>query len=341
MKRALVTGATGMLGSYIVRELLAKGCSVRALVRDASAARWLQFIGVELVVGDLGDCRTIRRCVADCDAVFHAAAAIGPQTEWEFFRAGNVDGTRRIVDACAVTGARLVLVSSTAVYGNLRYELPSVDESAVLPTLPASNAYGRSKQEAERIALEAHARARTWCTIVRPPPMYGERDRQLTPRMGAVLDRGIFPLIDGGRTKLAIVHAGAVAAGAVAAACTDAAGGRVYNLTSDFPLTVADFVRYAAEGLERRILTPALPLGAGLALFRAIAAGVRLVGRPELSVHATGSFWWLTNDNPYPAGRACRELGWRPAITPDVGIPAAFRWWKRSHYRDGFVERAA
>ena len=128
MKRALVTGATGMLGSYIVRELLAKGCSVRALVRDASAARWLQLLGVELVVGDLGNCRTIHHCADDCDAVFHAAAAIGPQTEWESFRSGNVDGTRRIIDACAETGSRLVLVSSTAVYGDLRYERPSVDK---------------------------------------------------------------------------------------------------------------------------------------------------------------------------------------------------------------------
>ena len=335
MKRALVTGATGMLGSYIVRGLLANGVRVRALVRDAAAARWLRVAGAELVSGDLHDRAAIEWGAANCDAVFHAAATIGPQAEWESFRAGNVDGTRSVVDACAATGARLVLISSTAVYGDLRYQLPVVDESVSLPALPERNTYGRSKQEAERIVLDAHGRGRAWCTVIRPPTMYGERDRQFIPRIGVVLDRGIFPLIGGGRTTLAIAHASSVAEGAIAAACSDCAGGRAYNLTSDFPLTVADFVRYAGEGLGR------LSRMAGRALFGAIAAGVKLAGRPELSVHAIGSYAWLANDNPYSTDRARRELHWNPTITPDVGVPQAFRWWKSAGAGSNRAERAA
>lgn len=341
MKRALVTGATGMLGSYIVRTLLANGVTVRALVRDPAAARWLRVAGAELVSGDLHDRGAIAWGAANCDAVFHAAATIGPRSEWEPFRAGNVDGTRKIVDACAIAGARLVVVSSTAVYGNLRYELPVVDESVSLPVLPERNAYGRSKQEAERVALDAHARGRAWCTIVRPPTMYGERDRQFIPRIGVVLARGIFPLMGGGRTTLAIAHAASVADGAIAAACSDCAGGRAYNLTSDFPLTVADFVRYAGEGLGRKIFAPTIPRTAGRALFLAIAAGVKLAGHPELSAHATGNFAWLTNDNPYSSERARRELQWNPTITPDIGVAQAFRWWKSAEEDENRAGRAA
>jgi nucleoside-diphosphate-sugar epimerase len=341
MKRALVTGATGMLGSYIVRRLLANGIGVRALVRNPAAARWLQVAGAEVVSGDLHDRAAIAWGAAKCDAVFHTAATIGPQSEWEPFRTGNVAGTRNVVDACAKTGARLVLISSTAVYGDLRYQLPMVDESLPLPVLPERNAYGRSKQEAERVALDAHLRGYAWCTIIRPPTMYGERDRQFIPRIAVVLDRGLFPLIDGGRTTLAIAHAASVAEGAIAAACSECAGGRAYNLTSDFPLTVADFVRYAGEGLGRRIFTPTLSRRAGLALFHAIAAGVRMVGRPELSAHAIGSFGWLTNDNPYSTDRARRELRWNPSITPNVGVPQAFRWWKSIGTGGNRAERAA
>jgi len=341
MKRALVTGATGMLGSYIVRRLLANGVRVRALVRDPATARWLRVAGAELVSGDLHDRAAIGWGAANCDAVFHAAATIGPQAEWGPFRAGNVDGTRNVVDACAATGARLVLVSSTAVYGDLRYQLPMVDESVSLPVLPERNAYGRSKQEAERIVLDAHGRGRAWCTVIRPPTMYGEGDRQFIPRIGVVLDRGIFPLIGGGRTTLAIAHAASVAEGAIAAACSDCAGGRAYNLTSDFPLTVADFVRYAGEGLGRRIFAPTLSLVAGRALFGAIAAGVKLAGRPELSAHAIGNLAWLTHDNPYSTDRARRELHWNPTITPDVGVPQAFRWWKSAGVGGNRAESAA
>lgn len=330
-----MTGATGMLGSHIVRCLLSNGVSVRALVRDPAAARWLRVAGAELVVGELHDRTSIAWGAAKCDAVFHAAATIGPQSEWELFRAGNVDGTRNVVDACTTTGARLVLISTTAVYGDLRYRISQIDESVSLPVLPGWNAYGRSKQEAERIVLDAHARGRAWCSIVRPATMYGERDRQFVPRIGPVLDRGVFPLIDGGRTTLAIAHAASVAEGAIAAARSDRAGGCVYNLTSDFPLTVADFVRYAGEGLGRRIFAPTLSRMAGRALFGAIAVGVRLAGRPELAAHAIGNFAWFTNDNTYSTDRARRELQWSPTIAPDIGVPQAFRWWKSAR-ADGY-----
>jgi nucleoside-diphosphate-sugar epimerase len=133
------------------------------------------------------------------------------------------------------------------------------------------------------------------------------------------------------------VHASAVASGAIAAARRDCAGGRAYNLTEDFPLTVEGFVRYAGVGLSRRIWAPSIPSAAGSALFRALAVGVWAVGRPELSAHALGSLHWLTSDNPYTAARARCELGWRPTVTPDVGVPQAFRWWKTAR-RD--TERA-
>ena len=73
----------------------------------------------------------------------------------------------------------------------------ATDESTPLPELPAADAYGRSKQEAERLVLAAHAAGRVWASVVRPPLMYGKRDRQFVPRLGPVLERGFFPLVAG------------------------------------------------------------------------------------------------------------------------------------------------
>jgi nucleoside-diphosphate-sugar epimerase len=320
-----------MLGSYIVHRLLADGCAVRAVVRDIARSEWLASLGVQLVRGELADAASLRDGAAGCDVVFHAAAAIGPATAWEPFRAGNVEGTRHVIAACAHACARLVYVSSTAVYGDSRYEHAPVDETAPLPVLPDRDAYGRSKQEAERAVLDAHAEGRVWGASVRPPVMYGERDRQFVPRIAVVLARGIFPLIGGGVTTLPVVHANAVAEGAIAVARTAAAGGRVYNLTRDYPLTVADLVRFAAVGLDRHIWTPSTSRGAGRALFRALALGLTAIGKGELAGHAFGTFEMLTHDNPFSEARARHELAWRPTIVPETGVAEAFRWWAAHH----------
>jgi nucleoside-diphosphate-sugar epimerase len=330
MRRVLVTGATGMLGAYLAETLASSGCPVRALVRDANAAAWLRPLGAELVAGDVRDAAVVREATAGCDVVFHTAAMVGPGLNYAPFREANVDGTQHVIDACAASGARLLHVSSTAVYGASRYEMAPVDESTPFPALPEHDAYGRSKQESEQLVFGAHERGAVQCAVVRPPPMYGERDRHFVPRVGAVLSRGVFPLIGGGTTTLPLVHARNVADGAILAAIALGAQGRAYNLTADYSVTVADLVRLASVGLGRRVFAPRIPLVAGRALFGVLEVALLLSGKRPVSKRSGGTFDMLTKDNPFPADRARRELGWAPAITPDRGIPAAFRWWSES-----------
>jgi UDP-glucose 4-epimerase len=242
----------------------------------------------------------------------------------------NVAGTANVVAAAGAAGARLVHVSSTSVFGRHRYHSAPTDESVPLPELPAADAYGRSKQEAERVVLDAHARGRVWAAVVRPPVMYGPRDRQFAPRIGPVLERGFFPLIGGGKTTLTLVHADAVADGAIRAATTDRAAGRVYHLTNDFDIKVVDLVRFAARGLGRRVRAPRVPLAVGRAAFRALALALVAAGRRDLAPHAAGMLQMLTRDNPFTSERARRELAWAPSIRPAEGLADAFRWWKRS-----------
>jgi len=329
-RRALVTGATGMLGSHIVERLAGDGWSVRALVRDRARDRWLKASGAELVEGHFEDAESLTRAAAGCDVVFHAAAVIGSGGDWESFHRGNVLGTDRVVRAAEAAHARLVHVSSTAVYGGARYRSEPTDESVPLPVLPEQDVYGRSKQEAERLVLAAHDAGRIWAAVVRPPVMYGRRDRQFAPRIGPVLERGFFPRIGGGRTRLTVVHAASVAEGAVLAATTDAAGGRVYLLANDHPVTVTDLVRCAEEGLERRIWSPEVSTRVGSAAFGALQWIVRAIGRADLARHARGTLEMLTRDNPFTSARARSELGWAPATRPEVGLTDAFHWWKAS-----------
>ena len=328
MSRLLVTGATGMLGSHVALYALETGWRVRGLVRSPGGADSLAVRGVELVLGNVQDAEAVRRAADGCDAVVHAAAAIGSRGPADPYMTTNVVGTRNVLEAARAASARMVHVSSTAVIGMERYAPGApLDESMPLPDLPAWDAYGRSKQAAEREVARATRSGAVWVTTVRPPLMYGRRDRQFVPRVAATLSRGLAPLVGSGRNTLPLVHAASVAEGILAALAHDGANGRIYNLTEDRPVTGRTLLESALRGLGVRAAVVRLPRPLAAAGFVVLAGALTLAGRVDLARHARGTFMTLTRENPFSAARARAELGWRPNVRPDAAIEDAFRWW--------------
>lgn len=328
MPRALVTGATGLLGMHVVQRLQRDGWQVRALVRVPARADSLRTSGVELTPGDVLDPGGFARAARDCDVVFHTAAAVTPAGGWEAFQRPNVEGTRNAIAAVAAAGSRLVHVSSVAVYGSFaRYQDGALTgEDAALAPLGENDFYARSKRESEALVLDAHRDGRIWATAVRPDVIYGTHDRQFIPRVVRLLRRGFAPLIGGGGSTLAIVHAENVADGMVRAAAIDAAGGRPYNLANDYEVTVAEFFRLAADGMGTRIRGVRVPLAIARFGERAVRAVGALIPGNRFAAVSFSAVDFLSRDNPFTSERARRELGWDPSMRPEVGIPEAFRW---------------
>ncbi len=332
MSRALVTGATGLVGSHIVERLVVEGWSVRALVRDPERAAWLRDAGAELARGDLADTSSLQSATMGCDTVFHCAAHIAASGSWADFQRANIDGTRAVIDAAATAGAKLVHTSSVAVYGGRsRYRDAPTDEDTPLEPLDEHAYYARSKRESEHIVLDAHATGELWATAIRPPMIYGRRDRQLVPRFARVMRTGFFPLFAHGRSTMSLVHASAVADGAVRAARCDAAGGRAYNLANDFPVTVADMVQLGSNGMQQRVRGVSIPLPVAQTAFRTLGGIARLANQDALAHQLPGTVDTFSRDNPFTSERARRELGWSPTVRPEVGIPDAFAWWREHH----------
>jgi nucleoside-diphosphate-sugar epimerase len=333
--RALVTGATGLVGSHVVARLREEGWMVRAMARDPDAAAWLDPLGCsERVRGDVLDGHTFAAAAAGCDVIVHAAAAITPRGGWEAFHSTNVVGTTNAIDAAASAMARLVHVSSVAVYGgSTRYRADGrlTDESVALAALPPGAFYARSKRESEALALDAHRRGRIWATAIRPCVVYGRRDRQFVPRVARAVRVGVHPLLGGGRSTLAIVHAASVADAIFRAAIRDAAGGNAYNAANDPPVTVFDFVRLATEGLGRPFRPVGVPLAPARAAIAALAGLARLGGRVALGAMIGSSIDFLTRDNPFTSERARGELGWATPVAPAEGVPDAFRSLGAAH----------
>jgi polyketide synthase/oxidoreductase len=326
--RALVTGGTGLVGSHIIERLVRDGWTVRGLVRAPSST--IESLGGECVVGDVLDGDAFTRAAAGCDVIFHNAAAITPSGGWESFRRLNLDGTNHAIDAAAANGARLVQLSSVAVYGptgRYRADGLTTDEDTPLAPLPEGALYARSKRESEDLVMAAHGSGRIWATALRPTVIYGRRDRQFVPRLGRLLSRGIAPLVGGGASVFSVVHAANVADGAVRAATSDVAAGRAYNLANDFDVTVRRFFELGADGMGQRVRFVNLPMPVARGTMRVIRSIMRVLTGGKMSVVSSNTLSMVSRDNPFVSNRARVELGWAPSVRPEPGVPDAFRWW--------------
>ena len=226
--RALVTGATGCVGSALAELLKARGHEVRALVRKGSDTAFLKGLGVELVRGDLGDRPSLEAAVRGAETVFHCAATVSDWASLDEMRRVNVEGFRRLLEACLDARVRrVVYMSSMVVLGMGRQD--NLDESA--PYVFTGDNYNTTKIEAERLLMEFAAATGLAVTVIRAPYVYGPRDRQMFPRILRYLARGRYAYIGGGDVPFTLVYSGNLAEGLLKAARNPAAAGRVYNLT--------------------------------------------------------------------------------------------------------------
>jgi nucleoside-diphosphate-sugar epimerase len=291
--KAFVTGASGFLGHAVCAELLAREHEVTALVRRPGS----EPAGTTAAAGDLGDAEALERAVerARPDWVIHLAAEIATQRDQRKIDEVNVNGTRRLLDAChAVGGTRFVFVS-TVVTGDAGGALLNEDSS-----LPVETAYGRSKQQGEQLVRDSGVPG----VIIRPSHVYGPGGwyaEEIVKRLG---QPGRFVVIGSGENWWDVVRVEDVASACITAA-ERAPDGALYHVVDDEPITYYDFVAATAAALgvgsPRRI--PAW-------LARRVAGDgpVRAVVRSARSSNA----------------RIVRELGWRPSYpSAQVGVPDA------------------
>lgn len=327
MSVALITGATGLVGSHIVERLRADGWQLRALVRDRARGAWLSQQGVELREGDTTNTDAFARAAEGAQFIFHCAAAITPRGGWEAFRAPNIDGTRSAIEAAARSGARLLHLSSVAVYGpegRYHFTRDTLQELQALRPIPDAAFYPRSKSESEQMVMAAHAAGRIWATAVRPCVIYGPRDRQFVPRLARAFNLPLMPRIGPGTAVMAIVHARSVAELAVRAVTSDIAAGRAYNVTNDPPITVNEFYSAAEEGLGRRARWLRIPAPLATSALRVAGTAGRALRVPGANFLDARALDFLLADNPFSSERARIELGWTSQVDPRAAVAEAF-----------------
>jgi dihydroflavonol-4-reductase len=172
----LVTGATGLLGNCVVRQLLQQGQAVRVLCRPQNIKDSLQGLDVQIVCGDLTDASSVEEAVTGCDAVIHCGALvyIGWQRLDEL-RKVNVGGTRNVVEACLRQHAKLIHVSTVDTLQAAAREDAAISETGGDGVAKPQCSYVISKGEAESVVREAIPRGLK-AVIVHPGLMFGPYD---------------------------------------------------------------------------------------------------------------------------------------------------------------------
>ncbi len=272
--KLMVTGGSGFLGGYVLREAARRGHQAVALARSQAAADAVTALGARPVTGDLDDARSLIGAFTDagCD-VLVSLASLG------FGHASAIIGAAERAGL-----ERAVFVSTTA----------------VTTTLPAS-----SKQV--RLAAEQSIResALDW-TILRPTMIYGDAgDRNLSRLLLLLRRTPVLPVPSGNRFQQP-VHAADVADAVLAAAERSAAARNTYDVAGPEPLTFTELLRASARAVASRTRFVPVPLSPVIAAAR----GYELLSRhPKIRAEQVRR---LAEDKAFAIDDAIRDLGYAP-----------------------------
>ena len=192
--KTLVTGATGFIGTHLVKALVNEGRDVRCLVRRTSSKSKLERLGVELAYGDLLDKDSLKRSLKGVNVIYHLGGEVYSFKVKDYCKV-NVQGTKNLLDCLSPKIERFIYFSSIAAVGpNPNKDRLLTEEDTCIPVTP----YGRSKCEAEKIVLESFRQFKIPVVVIRPPTVYGPGQSQVLVNFFRKVKDGKFYMVGTG-----------------------------------------------------------------------------------------------------------------------------------------------
>jgi dihydroflavonol-4-reductase len=324
MRRILVTGATGFIGSNLIIELHKQGYNVRAFHRKDSNTSTINRLDVAHCLGDLRDESSLYKAIEGCDIVFHTAAIV---SFWKKKRAEqlaiNVGGTRHVVEACLKFGVKKLIHTSSVAALGFRKDGGLIDETTQY-NWGIRNSYRYTKHLAEIEILKGIKKG-LQATIVNPSIVIGPRDFNIHGGQFILgIKRGHIPAyINGGMN---FVHVSDVVAGHISAAKQGRSG--EHYILGGVNLTFKDFFDIVAceiGGKSPKLKVPNW-------LVKTIAKTSEFIGnitntKPSLTSDLISS---IGMNNRYSIEKAKKELSYFP--TPiENAIREAYQWFNENN----------
>jgi nucleoside-diphosphate-sugar epimerase len=316
--KALVTGATGFIGSHLCEELFKRGYEVTCLVRKTSNLKWIENLDLKLIIGDCTNMESLLEAVGDFDFIFHLAGLTKSHSEDNFFCI-NTKGTENLIKAVAEKNPKLkrfVYLSSLAAAGPSTNGTPLQEDSSPSPV----SSYGRSKLEGEKAVLKYKDLIPV--TILRPPAAYGPRDKDMLV-LFRMIKKGFF--FDLGKCYYSLLYVDDIVQGIIMSAENREAEGKIYFLSDNKFYTGKEIAMEICSALDIKAKPLKVPKFV-MPFFAFIGEKMNkqgIINRDRIKDFRHSH--WLCD-----AKKAKKEIG----FIPKVGIKEGIKWtadWYRIH----------
>jgi len=326
----LVTGATGFIGQYLVRQLRREGHTVRCLIRDKQRAIELfDTQNLEYVIGDITDKRTLANITSNISVVYHLAAIMGhdlpSESAFRKFREVNAVGTKNIAESCIGNSVqKFIYVSSTAAMGLLKNN-PIDEKTTCRPVTP----YQVSKYEGELVVKRLTDEHGLPGIIMRPSMVYGVGFKGDFLTIAKVAKTGFFPKI-GFRKHLSPALYVEDLVDCLSTAKEKAVVGETYITSSEVSYELGRVVRIIAEQLNlkvRMFFVPKL-----LALLGAWVLERTSLLRGETPLVTVRNIRSATTDRVFDIGKAKRDLCFQQKMSLEDGLKKTIEYYESVGY---------
>lgn len=317
---ALVTGASGFIGSHLIRALKAIGFEARAFVHKTPLA---VTPGVSSIAGSILDAPVLVEAMANVDIVLHLAAAVGSVGGGaQAFLEINVNGTTAVLAAARKARVRRVVhFSSIGALGSIKAGETAGEEYPPAPRTP----YDRTKFAAEEAACSAAASGID-VVIVRPGWVYGPGDRRTFKFINAVCRRR-FAFVAGAKARQTPVYIDDLIAGVLLVA-QKGQPGLIYHLAGDEILTAAEMTSIVAEACG--VPCPRLNLPKGPAMVAAYCLEKAFALAKKEAPLSRGKLAFFLDSKAMSSTKAKKELGYAPRIGFRDGIARTIAWYREN-----------
>jgi nucleoside-diphosphate-sugar epimerase len=317
MKKVLITGANGFIGQVLIKQLLAAGIEVSALVRKKTGNSAIESIALDLTEEwKSNPCEGV-------DTVFHLAGKAHALSEIaaddEEYQRINTEGTRKLLEAAKLAGVkRFIFFSSVKAVG----DMPTMQDESnqTQPDTP----YGQSKRAAEQLVLTGNYVPHP--VVIRPCMVYGLSDKGNLPRMISAIERGFFPPLPEVHNHRSMVHVEDLATAALLVAQNPKAAGQIYIVSDGQANSTRQIYEWICAALNKKPLPFSIPIF----ILKVLAKMGDLIGklREKRFMFDSDALDKLIGSAWYCSAKIETELGFKPKYDLQIALPEIVRYLK-------------
>lgn len=320
---AVVTGASGFVGSHLVDFLLEKNYKIRCIIRKTSNLRWLDGKDVELHICELTDMDGLRKIFEGADYIYHVAGVVKAKKPEGYFK-GNVETTQALLDVAVESNdslKRFVVVSSATASGPSQINKPITEDSLRKPI----TTYGKSNLAKEELA-ETYM-SKLPITICKVVAVYGERDTEIFIFF-RTYSKGLMTKIGLTDKQVSLLHVHDVVRGLYMAARSEKAVGQKYFITSEKYYTWKEVGSATSKVMNKKPLTVKVPhfvvyIIAAIAQFFSMFSSKAATLNIEKGKDITRAAWISDYRKAY------KDFGFKQEISLEEGVRRTVDWYKK------------